>query len=230
MKNLIVLSTLLVGCGTEPQVASEQPLGVTIVHLSKTTAPEIEVIAESRGERAQHLASTARADSIVALGGGANGAGAPGSGGACSWYAQQVLLELCDNASPGCATGNLACIYGTPQDGLLPLTSVPRGSGAILGPPPPQKTFYQNVVQYRPNQLGADFEWRRATPPYFTYCTETSIDDPWWIRAGSCAAHNANMVGINCIGAASQLKCTYDSDCCGVGAWCNAGTCVGGTY
>lgn len=230
MKKLIVLSIALAGCGVEPAASTEESLGVTIVHLSKGAAPEIEVMAESRAERAQHLATTVHADSIVPIGGGAGGAGSNGTG-ACSWYAQSVLLELCDDASAGCATGNLACIYGTPQDALLPLTSVPRGSGAKIGRPPfpPPKDFYQHVVQYRPNQLGADFEWRRTTPPYFVYCTETSIDDPWWIRAGSCAAHNANMIGINCIGAGSQLRCTYDSDCCGVGAWCNAGTCTGGT-
>jgi hypothetical protein len=234
---LPILAALLSACGAAPNdastAASDEPLTVTEVHLSKSGPPQIDVMAETRAERALRIGAAdgtgrgVHSDAIVSLGGGQGGRGAS----PCSSYAQTVLLELCDDSSPGCSTGNLACIYGTPQDAMIPLTSVPRGWVTLghLGSFS-QGNFYQHVVQYRPNQLGAVFENARTSFPYYVYCSETSIDDPWWIRAGACAASQANLIGINCLGAGSQLPCTYHSDCCGVGAWCNGGTCTGGTY
>ena len=222
--SLLALSSL--ACVGAPVGATDEQLSIAVVHLSKSGAPQIEFDVETVAERAARVSVFERSSTKVHADTGAIGGNWTG----CGSYAGSVMIELCDNTSPGCATGNIACIYGSPEDAMLPLTSVPRAVPLIWRPGlPPAGNFYQHVVQYRPNQLGAVFEDRRTSFPWFTYCSETSIDDPWWIRAGSCTANLANLVGVNCIGSGAPFTCSRDSDCCGIGAWCNAGTCTGGT-
>ncbi|MGZ3427042.1 MAG: hypothetical protein ACXVCV_10360 [Polyangia bacterium] len=233
--HLLPIAAILSACGAPPDdttTPSDEPLTITHVQLTRSGPPQIEVVTETRAERALRMSPPSAADeahaNIGVLGGGVGGRGSS----ACSSYFQSVMLELCDNASPGCSTGNLACIYGSPQDAMIPLTSIPRGVPVIGrgGTIPPPGNFYQHVVQYRPNQVGPVFENVRTSFPYIVFCSESAIDYPWWVSAGACASSQANRLGINCLGPGSQFSCTYDSDCCRVGAYCSAGTCVGNGF
>jgi hypothetical protein len=231
-----LVALLAPACGAAPVDPSsdETPLTVTLVHLNQGGTPDIEVLTETAAERALRTGAIAdhttgaHTDAISVWGGGVHGLGPS----ACSSYAQSLALELCDNSSANCGTGNLACIIGSPQDPMISLTSVPRGYVALcrFGQCPPVGNFYQHVVQYRANAFGPVFEKRIG---WITTCSETSIDGGGWTSSGSCAASQANLIGINCLGSGSTnvgVSCTADSDCCRIGAWCDNGTCVGNGF
>src|SRR5260370_15160973 len=83
-------------CVGAPASASDEPLSIAIVHLSKDGAPQIDFDVETVAERAARVSASDRSSTKVHADTGAIGGNWTG----CGSYPGSAMLELGDNTAP----------------------------------------------------------------------------------------------------------------------------------